>query len=174
MTVRCLALTVVLATYGGAAVSSADRTAEIIRRSVANTNADWAAAPQFDFTEKDVTTHGGEQTVKTYQVLMIDGSPYNKLTAMDGRPLSPERKAEEERKLQAEIARRHSESASERQKRVSEYEKERHQDHAMLVEMTKAFNFKLSGEETVNGHRCYVLEATPKAGYKPPTRVWVF
>jgi hypothetical protein len=33
---------------------------EIVRRSVANTNADWAAAPKYDFTERDTVTQNGE------------------------------------------------------------------------------------------------------------------
>jgi hypothetical protein len=39
-----------------------------------------------------------------------------------------------------------------------------------MREMIKAFDFKLSGEQTVNGRRCVVLNATPKAGYRPPSR----
>ena len=39
-----------------------------------------------------------------------------------------------------------------------------------MDEMGKGFDFKLAGEDTVNGRRCYVLNATPKAGYKPPSR----
>ena len=39
-----------------------------------------------------------------------------------------------------------------------------------MAEMVKAFDYKLEGEDTINGRRCFVLEATPKAGYQPPTR----
>jgi hypothetical protein len=35
----------------------------IVQRSVANTNADWAAAPQYDFSERDVITKNGKRTV---------------------------------------------------------------------------------------------------------------
>jgi hypothetical protein len=36
--------------------------------------------------------------------------------------------------------------------------------------MMKAFDFKLMGEETVNGRRCFVLAATPRASYQPKNR----
>ncbi|MGA7239493.1 MAG: hypothetical protein WBY44_27675 [Bryobacteraceae bacterium] len=150
--------------------SAPDRTQEIVERSVANTNADWAAAPQFDFTERDVITRHGTRTAKSYQVMMIDGSTYNKLIALNGQPLSPKQAAEEERKLADETNRRRGESAAARQKRVAQYQRERRQDHALMGEMVKGFDFKLAGEDTVDGRRCFVLDATPKTGYNPPTR----
>jgi hypothetical protein len=143
---------------------------EIVRRSVANTNADWAAAPQYDFTERDVITKGGKRSVNTYEVLMIDGSPYNRVIAVNDRPLSSQQAAEENRKLEQEIQRRSNESRAARRKRVAEYQKERRQNHALMNQMAKAFNFSLVGEDTVNGRRCFVLNATPKPGYNPPNR----
>src|SRR5581483_284934 len=144
-----------------------DRADEIVRRSVANMDADWAQAPRFDFTERDVV---GSLGSKTYQVMMIEGSPYNKLIAINGRPISPEQAAREDRKLARETSRRANESPSARQKRIAEYRKERHQDHALMAEMVRGFDFKLTGQETVDGRRCFVLDATPKPGYQPPTR----
>ena len=37
----------------------------------------------------------------------------------------------------------------------------------MMHDMWTAFDFKFIGEELVNGHNCYVLEATPRSGYRP-------
>lgn len=39
-----------------------------------------------------------------------------------------------------------------------------------MAEMVRAFDYKLEGEDTINGRRCFVLQATPKAGYQPPSR----
>lgn len=147
-----------------------DKAEDIVRRSVANTNADWAAAPQYDFTERDVVTRHGERTAKTYQVMMIAGSPYNKLIAVNGHPLAPGDEAQQDRRVAAETNRRRNESPSARRKRIAEYQRERRQDHALMAEMVKAFDFKLVGEDTINGRRCFVLDATPKAAYKPPNR----
>ena len=158
------------------AVASADpvppssNVQKIVQRSVQNTNADWAAAPQYAFTERDVITSRSKRTVKTYQVTMIEGSPYNKLIAINDRPLSPAQAAEESRKYRSETDRRRKETPAERQKRLAKYQAERRQDHELMSEMIKAFDFTLRGEETINGHRCFVLEATPRAAYQPKNR----
>jgi len=39
-----------------------------------------------------------------------------------------------------------------------------------LEEFTKALDFTFAGDETIDGHACYVLEAKPKSSYRPPTR----
>jgi hypothetical protein len=143
---------------------------QIVARSVTNTNRDWAAAPQYDFTERDLIVKGGEKTTKTYQVLMLDGSPYYKLIAENGQPLPAADAAEQDRKLEEEIAHRRNESPDEREKRIAEYRSERRQDHALMAQMARAFDYKLLGVETVNGRRCFVLDATPKPGYQPINR----
>jgi len=143
---------------------------EIVRRSVQNTNVDWAAAPQYSFTERDIVTKHGKRSMKTYRVVMIDGSPYNQLIAADGRQLSPQQAKNEERKLKREIQHRHHQTTGERQRRIAAYQRERRQDHALMSEMVKAFDFTLRGEEAVAGHRCFVLSATPKPRYQPISR----
>lgn len=142
----------------------------IVQRSVANTNHDWAVAPQFDFTEHDIIIKHGVTTVNTYQVLMIDGTPYNKLTMENGRPLSAGEAAEQDRELQQEIAIRRHQSAASRDRRVAEYQRERRQDNELMGQMAKAFDYTLEGEETIDGHRCFVLAAAPKPSYVPINR----
>lgn len=129
---------------------------EIVRESVKANDRDWAAAPRYDFTEQDTITKGGHTTRKKYRVLMIDGSTYNVPAG--------------EQNVEQEVLRRKRESPAVRQKRIAKYLQERRQDHELMTEMTKAFQYKLVGNETVNGHKCYVLEATPKPGYVPPNR----
>jgi hypothetical protein len=143
---------------------------EIVRRSVAAQTADWNAAPNYSFVERDTVAKHGAATSKTYEVLMIEGSQYNKLIAAGGRPLLHGEQADEDRKLQQEIQRRKRESPSARARRVAKYERERQQDHAMMLEMGEGFSFKLAGSEKVDGHDTWVLDATPKPGYQPKTR----
>src|ERR1051325_10380263 len=81
------------------ALAAPTQAADIVKRSVANTNADWATAPKYDFTERDITTRHGTRTEKTYQVMMIEGSPYNKLIAENNEKLTGARAAAEDRKL---------------------------------------------------------------------------
>ena len=138
---------------------------EIIQRSVEANDADWKAGPQFDHFERDQQAHGGS---KTYQVLMIMGSPYERLVAVNGAPLSPEQQAEEQQKLDAAITQRRNESEGERAERIAEYEKDRRRDHLLMEQLTEAFDFTLTGEQKLDGHDVYVLKATPRVDYQPP------
>ncbi|HEX5227722.1 MAG TPA: hypothetical protein VFW44_08425 [Bryobacteraceae bacterium] len=128
---------------------------------------DWAEAPRYSYIERDVESKKDAPAMsKTYRVLMIEGSPYNMVTSSNDQPLSSEEKAIEQRKLQREMERRHNESERARRRRVAKYEKEREHDHAMLQQMADAFDFHVTGEAQVDGHRCWILDAEPKPGYQ--------
>ena len=151
--------------------SGQDNVTEIIKRSSAAMENNWKAAPGFSYTERDVQSKkGGAQVTKTYEVALIEGSNYNRLVAVNDRPLSKTQEQQEEQKFRAEIQKRQHESPAERAKRVAKYEKERRQDHAMIAEMAKAFDFKMTGSERMNGHDTWVFQALPKPGYKPKMR----
>lgn len=138
----------------------------IIRRSVEANDADWHAAPDYECFEVD-NSKGG--TV-TYDDKMISGSPYQELVAVNGKPLSAQRQKAEQQKLQqVEVDRRH-ESASRRAQRIAAYERGRQRDHFFLEQLTKAFNFRLQSQQELKGHLVYLIQATPKARYRPPDR----
>jgi len=144
---------------------------KIIERSAQEITADWNQAPDYSFVEREaVSKHDSGQSVKTYQVFQIDGSPYNRLTAVNDQPLSMGQQAEEERKLRNEIHKRRQESEHERAKRVEKYQKERRQDRALMEGMVDALDFQFVGQETMDGRDCWVLNATPKPGYQPTKR----
>jgi hypothetical protein len=136
----------------------------IIRKSVEANEADFQAAPKYSNYERDRTSQGS----KTFEVLMIDGSPYQRLIAVNGKPLPKQDDAKERQKLQQAIAERKAESADKRKGRIEKYEKDRARDHAMMRELTKAFQFKLIGQRKLRGFNVYVLGATPRPGYNPP------
>src|SRR6185437_7581283 len=136
----------------------------IIQRSVDAMHRDWQASENYVHLERDLESHGS----KTFQILMIEGSTYQKLTAINGKPLSAGEAKKEEQKLRDEVKSRCGESPSERQKRIAEYQKDQKRDHEMIGELTKAFTFKIAGRQRVNGHQTWLLNASPKAGYQPP------
>jgi hypothetical protein len=141
---------------------------DIISKSIAATKSDWAQASKYSYLERDVESKRHDpRMAKTYRVLMIDGSPYNLVTAINDLPLAPDEKAAEQRKLQREIEKRQKESERERERRIAKYRRESERDHDMLQEMIAAFQFHLDGEAQVDGHACWVLDAEPKPGYEP-------
>ncbi len=138
---------------------------QIIDKSVAVNQADFNSATHFNWTETDRTGRGS----KTSRVRMIEGTPYYRLIAVNGKPLSAAQEAQQEKKERQVVAQRRAESPGERQKRIETFEKERRRDNAMMEQLTKAFNFTMVGLRKVRGYSVYVLKATPRPGYKPPT-----
>jgi hypothetical protein len=137
---------------------------DIIQKSVVANQHDFQSAPDYNHKERDRTSNGS----KTYQVTMIEGSPYQRLIAVNGKPLSPGQNEQEQKKQEQAIAQRRSESSQQRQERIAKYQKDRKRDHAMMEQLTRAFDFKLIGQSQVRGFTVYVLKATPKPGYQPP------
>jgi hypothetical protein len=141
---------------------------EIIQRSVATMKSDWEQAPGYSHLEQDVETKRHSPPItKTFQVLMLDGSPYNLVTSINGRPLSPSQQAEEQGKLKREIEKRRQESRRERERRIARFNRENARDHELLTAMVDAFQFRLTGNQVVDAHLCWVLDAQPKPGYQP-------
>ena len=147
-------------------VVSAPSVDTIIQRSVAANDRDWLAAPDFSYLETD-HSHGGS---RTYRVSMIMGSPYRELVRINGKALSPAAQARQQHKLDQITARRRNESPSQRAHRVAAYRTGRERDHQMLSQLTKAFNFRLTGTQSLGSRSVYVLDASPRPGYVPPTR----
>jgi hypothetical protein len=106
---------------------------EIVRKSVAATEANWKEAPGYGIVERDVESQKNEpKTIRTYHVQMIDGSPYRTLIAVNDRPLEKAVELSEDRKLQAAFVSRKNESARELSRRIDAHLKERDHDHAMM------------------------------------------
>jgi hypothetical protein len=148
------------------ASSLAQNADEIIQRSVEASNRSFAAESQFDCTEENRNAQGD----KTYEDLMIDGSVYRRLVAVNGKPLSPSQQANESQKLQAEIEKRKRENSEQRRQRIAKYQADQKRDHELLGEMVKAFEFRLVGREQLEGHRVYILEAKPRPDYRAPSK----
>jgi hypothetical protein len=157
--------------WGSANIGEAAEADEIMAHSVKLAEANWSEAPNYSYTRTESTTEGGAQpTRKTYEVLMIEGSPYMKMVAEEGRELSPAAAFEEEQKLNREIERRRRESPREREKRVAKFNEERARDHAFLSQIPVAFVFRISNEQPPENEAVWLLEGTPKPGYIPSTR----
>lgn len=137
----------------------------IIQRSVQANESDWAADPQYDHYETDQEDGNPPQT---FEVQMLLGSPYKRLVAVNGKGLSVEQQASEQRKLQQAIARRQAETPQQRAQRIAQWERDRKRDHLLMEQLTKAFNFKLLGEQQLGPYRVFTLKATPRPDYKPP------
>jgi hypothetical protein len=70
----------------GLLFSAAPDANSIMQRSAEVLQMDWEAAPTYDYFERDQGNHGS----RTWQVLMIQGSPFRRLKAVGATPLSPQ------------------------------------------------------------------------------------
>lgn len=159
---RAVVLACILCT-GLAAVAQDVQT--IIERSVQANDRDWQAAPEYNNYETDQEDGNPPQT---YEVVMILGTPYKRLVAVNGKSLSPAQETSEQRKMQQAIARRRAETRQQRAQRIAQWQKDRERDHLLMEQLTKAFDFKLLGEQRLGPYEVYTLKASPRPGYKPP------
>ena len=141
-----------------------DQANEIIQRSTENLKKDWAAEPRFDCSERDQDKNG----IRTYRDLMLYGSQYQKLIAVNDRPLDERQQAEQEQKFQAAASSRRTETSSQRRQRIAKYAAQRKHATELILEFTKAFNFTLTGTSKLGERDVYVLTAEPRKGYVPP------
>ncbi|HVJ07241.1 MAG TPA: hypothetical protein VM554_02570 [Acidisarcina sp.] len=140
---------------------------QIVQRSIEPNNKDWDSAQDYDYFQRK--RDGG--TTRTYDVIMLEGSRYYRLVAIDDRPLSPEDQAREKHNFAAAIAQRKQETAKAREQRIGQYQKDRERYHVLMGELTNAFDFTLSGEQMLGSHRVYVLKGKPRRGYHPPNKL---
>ena len=107
---------------------------------------------------------------RTEEVIILYGRSYDRLIEKDGKPLSPAAERKEREKMDKEVARRKNESAKDREKRSLQEDRSLRQQKEILREIADAFDFRILGEEEVDGFATWVVQAEPKPGYKPRSR----
>ncbi len=99
----------------------------IIRRAVAADERNWKAARNYTFSERadlrylDAKGQLKLREISGHEIMLLDGSPYERLVARNDRPLPPAEEKKEREKLAKSTAERHSESAAKRAQRLAEY-----------------------------------------------------
>jgi hypothetical protein len=122
--------------------------------------------------EHKLDAHGkvDKTVVRTSEILEIYGEQVEKLIAKDDKPLPEGEARKEDEKIQKIIDKRKNESEEERRKRQEKQEKAREEDRKFVLEIADAFNFRLLGSETIDGHDTWVLEGEPRMGYHAKRR----
>ena len=105
--------------------------------------------------------------IKTYDVMEIYGEQVQKLISKDDKPLSEKEAKKEDEKIQKLIDKRRKESAADREKRLRKEEKDREDGRKFVGEVADAYNFRFLGVESLDGRENYVIDAEPRADYKP-------
>jgi hypothetical protein len=146
---------------------------EIARRSLALYTAGAPRLPEFTYRMRELRRqYDGsgplrQTTIRTWEMSLMEGSPYRRLVARNDKPLSAEEVKFEEGRMRYTAEQRRKESPAERAKRVADWRRRERQQSDPLAEVADAFDFKLAGEEIVDGEPAYILDAWPKPGYRP-------
>ena len=107
---------------------------------------------------------------KTHDITLLEGSPYTRLVARDDKPLPPKEEQQQQAELQRSIEQRRKETPEQRQQRVAEWDRRRKAQQQELKEVPEAFDFRLVGEETIEGEPAWIIEGTPRPDYKPKSK----
>ncbi|HEY2014139.1 MAG TPA: hypothetical protein VGH38_11605, partial [Bryobacteraceae bacterium] len=148
---------------------------EIVKRSCELDQKNVEAARNYTFLQRQVESdldgagRPKNKDTRTWDVTLQEGSPYRRLVARDDRPLTAKEQQQEQEKLQKSIELRRKETPEQRDARIADWERKRKKQREPLKELPDAFDFQLVREESLDGQAVYVIDATPKRGYKPKT-----
>jgi len=137
---------------------------QIAERSIAVADGNWTIRQNYTYVERDEEKHFDSEgrtrstDVRVSRAVFLNGNIIDQTISHNGGRPTPE----QEKKNQELLLKRRSETSQERTARLRE-EKE---NRAFIGEVLSAFNFRLLGEQVVDGRQAYILQATPKTGYR--------
>ena len=146
---------------------------EIVRRSMEIDRRTLELARNYTCQQREVVKHldkhGNVKSteVKTYDVSFYYGEEYSWLLMVDDKPLGDKEKKKEDEKLEKFLTKLRNESPEERQKRSDKEKKERQESRAYRQDVANAYDFRIVGEEELEGASTWVIEATPRKDFKP-------
>lgn len=126
-------------------------------------------------TDREISDKGElkKQTVKVYEVYPLPNrEPVEKLISENGVPLSAERAAKEDRRVQEEFAKAEREKDKDA-KKVAQRRAEREKKQGEGTEISpflKVCEFISPRRETIDGREAIVFDFRPRLGFKPSNR----
>jgi hypothetical protein len=146
---------------------------EIVRRSMEIDRRTLEIARNYTCQQREVVKHldkhGNVKSteVRTYDVSFYYGEEYSRMIMVDDKPLSDKEKKKEDEKLEKFLAKLRNESSEDRQKRIDKEKKQRQESRAYRQDVANAYDFRIVGEEELEGVGTWVIEATPRKDFKP-------
>jgi hypothetical protein len=161
------------------ALAASQDAAEVMRRALAQDSASAPLAQKYTYQEKQElrTRDGNKVKVResnAWDVTLLEGSPYRRLVAHNGQPLSPADQRKEDEKLRQSTFIRHQQTEPERQQRITDWQHKEERQHEPLHEIPDAFNLRFAADDTIDGQAVYVIEGTPKPNYIPKSKTAFF
>ena len=119
--------------------------------------------------EHKLDGQGHEKSLETrnFEIMMLYGQQVRRLIARNDKPLSAEEAAKEEKKIREIMRKREQETPGQREKRLQKEAREKAEDRAFVREIADAYTFRLVATETRDRRETYVVDADPRAGFRP-------
>jgi hypothetical protein len=128
-----------------------------------------------DYTERRLDSGGGVKKVeqKLYEVYpsVEPGKVYRRLVAQDGRKLTEQELAAQDKKHEEKSEKRLARHAGEDEEaRKARLEGDTEKEREVVDEVFRMDDIRVAGRETVDGRPAIVVTFTPRPGYKPVTK----
>ncbi len=123
-------------------------------------------------TDREINSKGElkKETVKVYEVFPLPNrEPVQKLISENGVPLSPERAAKEDRRVQEEFEKAEREKEKD-EKKVAQRRAERQKKDTEISPFLKVCEFVSPRRELLADRETIVFDFRPRAGFKPKNR----
>jgi hypothetical protein len=146
---------------------------ELVRQAFAQDENIFNSVQDYTYVENSTTRNldskGKVTSVERegHEILYLYGREYEKLISKDGKPLSAGDARKEDEKAEREIQKRQREAERGDTKRQDDVRSRRRRT---ALEVADAFDFKLVGSEQAPGGIAWIIDATPRPGYKAKTR----
>jgi hypothetical protein len=146
---------------------------EIMRRAVEIDHGNWEKVRNYTCQNRQVVKQLGKHgevkstDIKTFDINFYYGREYQRLVQINDKPLDEKEQKKEEEKLNKFLAKCRDESGSEREKRLEKEKKEREEGRLFLKDVVNAYDFRLVGDEKIEGVETWVIEANPRSDFHP-------
>jgi len=146
---------------------------EVVRRSVDLDQSNWQRMKDYTWiaqrTDRLLDSSGQvkSQKIEKWETVVVYGEQHRRMLERNGQPLPAQDQSKEQEKLDQAVAKRTNETPQQRMRRETDLEKEREKDREFMREVPDLFDFKLLGDEKIDGHDVWVISATPRPGARP-------
>jgi hypothetical protein len=146
---------------------------EIVRKSVDLDQSNWQRMKDYTWiaqrTDRLLDSSGQvkSQKIEKWETVVVYGEQHRRMLERNGQPLPAQDQSKDQEKLDQAVAKRANETPQQRMRRETDLEKEREKDREFMREVPDLFDFKLLGDEKIDGHDVWVISATPKPGARP-------
>jgi hypothetical protein len=149
---------------------------EIVRKSVELDQANWLRMKDYTWianeTDRSLDSKGQVKSTESskWETVVLYGEPHRRMLERNGKPLTADEQRKEQQKLDKTVAQLEGETDAQRQRHLEEYEKQREKDREFLREVSDLYDFRIEGQDQIDGLDVWVISATPKPGYQPKRR----